>query len=152
MREGNDFIVDSIASFTSFDESRILSPYIFYKTNFCNYFATIIKGSWFLYFRKVKFWFENMFKRFSFFQKHIKRLHSFHFFRGIFGFVFETDPLAQIKTLRFWKKVKNWQNLCKKVKMESKLKYLEKYGFSTDDNGDKKKKKKKKSKVKDVGG
>jgi len=36
--------------------------------------------------------------------------------------------------------------------MESKLKYLEKYGFSTDDNGDKKKKKKKKSKVKDVGG
>ena len=94
-------------------------------------------------------------------------MHSFHFLRGIFGFVLETDPLAQIKTLRFWKKFKNWQNLnsqgiyeslqnleenlCNKVKMESKLKYLEKYGFSTDD-GDKKKKKKKKSKVKDVGG
>ena len=116
MGEGNDFIVDSIASFTSFDESRILSPYIFYKSNFCNYFATIIKGSWFLYFRKVKFWFENMFKRFSFFQKHIKRLHSFHFFRGIFGFVFETDPLAQIKTLNFEKKLKIYQICVKKLK------------------------------------
>lgn len=93
-----------------------------------------------------------MFEKCSFLQKHIKRLHLFHFLRGIFGLVLETDPLAQIKTLRFWKKIKNWQNLCNKVKMESKLKYLEKYGFSTDDNGDKKKKKKKKSKVKDVGG
>ena len=93
-----------------------------------------------------------MFEKFSFSQKPTKRLHLFHFLRGIFGLVLETDPLAQIKTLRFWKKFKNWQNLCNKVKMESKLKYLEKYGFSTDDNGDKKKKKKKKSKVKDVGG
>ena len=93
-----------------------------------------------------------MFEKFSFLQKHTKRLHLFHFLRWIFGLVLETDPLAQIKTLRFWKNFKNWQNLCKKVKMESKLKYLEKYGFSTDDNGDKKKKKKKKSKVKDVGG
>ena len=42
-----------------------------------------------------------------------------------------------------------------KNKMESKLKYLEKYGFSKDDNDGKdvkKKKKKKKPKVKDVGG
>ena len=93
-----------------------------------------------------------MFENFSFLQKHLNFLHLFHFLRGVFGLVLESDPLAQIKTLRFSKKFKNWQNLCKKVKMESKLKYLEKYGFSTDDNGDKKKKKKKKSKVKDVGG
>ena len=93
-----------------------------------------------------------MFEKFSFFQKHVKRVHLFHFLPGVFGLVLETDALAQIKTLRFWNFLRNWQNLCKKVKMESKLKYLEKYGFSTDDNGDKKKKKKKKSKVKDVGG
>ena len=152
MREGNDFIVVSIASFTSFDESRISSPYIFYKTNFCNYFA-IVKGSWFLYVRKIKIWWENLFEKFSFSQKHIKVLHSFHFLRKSFGFVLETDPLVgSNQNIEILKKIKNWQNLCKKVKMESKLKYLEKYGFSTDDNGDKKKKKKKKSKVKDVGG
>ena len=94
-----------------------------------------------------------MFEKILLFAKTYKKIaFVFHFLRGIFGLVLETDPLAQIKTLRFWKKFKNWQNLCNKVKMESKLKYLEKYGFSTDDNGDKKKKKKKKSKVKDVGG